>query len=253
MQLHCYHHSAKKYSDSVSIIIPAYNEEQRLIHSLKVLILFCRSHFFDFEIICVDDGSTDQTWKIIEQLCRYSFVKGVRLLQNSGKGEAVRQGMRAACGRFRFFTDADLPYATDSFLRALDLFQITGCDLVVGARDLEDSQESIKVSNGRKLAGKLFSLITTQLFDTGFQDTQCGFKGFTAHAAEFIFRNLTLTGYSFDIEIFTIAEKLGFTIEKMPVNLVMQRESKIRLFHDPFLMLFELARIYLGRNRPLRR
>ena len=249
----CDHRSSKKNSDLISIIIPAFNEEQRLIHSLERLIVFCRSHFSNFEIICVDDGSTDKTWKIIDRLRRYSFVKGLRLLQNKGKGEAVRQGMLAACGRFRFFTDADLPYAPGSFLRALDLFHMAGCDLVVGARDLAASKESIAISRVRRLAGKLFSLIASQMFDTGFPDTQCGFKGFTDHAAKVIFSNLTLTGYSFDIEIFTIAGALNLAIEKLPVNLVMQKESKIKLFHDPLLMLFELISLYLRRNRPLRR
>ena len=129
----------EKWKDPVSIILPAYNEENCILSSIKTLLTFCKDIFDDFEIICVDDGSTDKTGSLIREISHDHCVRALHLPENRGKGHAVKHGMRRARGRFRFFTDADLPYSLNAFSTAMECFNTRGCDLVTGARDLPDS------------------------------------------------------------------------------------------------------------------
>lgn len=238
----------KKWLDTVSIVIPAYNEEKRILPSLKVLTAFCESNFCYYEIICVDDGSTDKTWNLISQIKNDPFLKILRLPKNMGKGYAVKHGMLHAGGRFRFFTDADLPYSLDAFVIALKTFNTKECDLVTGARELAGSSYGSKAGLVRRISGQIFSAIATRLVKMDVSDSQCGFKGFTDYAAQRIFSKLQISGYAFDVEIFALAHAWNMKVCKIPVTLVKNDGSGIRLAKDPFYMFFDLLKIALSLN-----
>jgi len=235
--------STDKWNTSVSIIIPAFNEVQRILPSLKTLEGFCKNHFEKYEILCVDDGSTDGTGDVIERELPSNSVRVLRLPENRGKGYAVKYGMLQATGRYRFFTDADLPYHLDALEAAMAAFQDRGCDLVVGARKLDESRIGSGLSIPRRLAGKIFSALVRMILNIDIKDTQCGFKGFKDSAAQQIFSEVETRGYAFDVEIFVRAHALRMDICKIPVTLVKHAGSKIRLSRDPVIMLWELVKI----------
>ena len=238
-----------KWPDPISIVIPSYNEAGRILPSLKTLSSFCRDRFPGFEIICVDDGSSDNTWEIISGLSDMPFVKPLRLSENRGKGFAIQQGMRHAGGRFLFFTDADLPYCPEALDTAMNAFHQETCDLVVGARELSDPKRHMHVGQARSVASRVFSGIVARLFKLEVRDTQCGFKGFDRAAAQQIFSQLNVCGYAFDVEIFILAQRLGLKICRIPVTLVEQAGSKISLTRDPIVMLYDLIRLGIRESK----
>jgi dolichyl-phosphate beta-glucosyltransferase len=229
--------------DSVSIIIPGYNEEKRILRTLNVLYRFCEENLEAYEVLFVDDGSTDHTWEVVNEFDAPS-LRPVRLTRNRGKGAAVREGMLRAKGRYRFFTDADLPYDLEAFLTASELFRTSGCDMVVGARDLPGSLDRAGIDPLRKAASHAFSAIAARLLGLEIRDSQCGFKGFTAQAAENLFSRSTISGYAFDLEILSLARDLKLHICKLPVTLVENQGSKIHIARDGFSMLIDVLRIY---------
>jgi len=238
-----------KWRDPVTIVLPAYNEEKRILPSLKTLITFCELHFHNFEIICVDDGSTDRTWNLINKMHHKTCLKTLRLPKNRGKGYAIKHGMRHARGRFRFFTDADLPYSLDALIIAMESFNTEKCDLVTGARNLSDSSDWLEGGIIRWTASQVFSAITTRLLNMDVRDSQCGIKGFTDVAAQKIFSRLQITGYAFDVEIFALARAWNLKVCKIPVTLVKHSDTKILLSRDPFVMLLDILKIAQKRKR----
>ena len=232
-----------KWKEPVSIVIPAYNEADRILPSLRTLTAFCEKHFHRYEIICVDDGSTDGTWDRITGENPASSFQPLRLFQNRGKGYAIKHGMLHATGQFRFFTDADLPYHLDAFHTAMEAFRTKRCHVVTGARELSPGASGIKAGIPRRVAGRVFSSIASVLVRMDVQDSQCGFKGFSGPAGEKIFSRLRTSGYAFDVEIFSLARALNLTVCRIPVSLVKQAGSKIRLSRDPICMFVDLIRI----------
>jgi dolichyl-phosphate beta-glucosyltransferase len=227
----------------VSIVIPAYNEAGRIGSSLKRLYPYCEKHFAEFELLCVDDGSTDSTWEVISRWSVSPHIRGLRLDQNRGKGFAVTYGMRHAKGAFRFFTDADLPYAPDAFLAAMDRFRTGGCDVVTGDRDIYAGKGRQNSGIIRRFAGCVFSFLTTHLVKVDVRDTQCGFKGFSGEAAELLFPKIKTAGYTFDVELFGLAKIYDLRVCKIPVRLIQSEGSKIRMTIDPLFMFVDLLRV----------
>ncbi len=241
----------------ISIIIPAYNEAHRILPSLRMLTHFCDTHFNSYEILVVDDGSTDDTVETVGRV-DHGHVHIHRLPRNRGKGAAVAYGMDRARGRWRFFTDADLPYDLNVFLEAVASFQTQVCDIITGARDMAPAPSARAApsyagqmppvsgqnrNNLRRIAGEVFSHLVRHLVSIEVRDTQCGFKGFTAPAAVKLFPRLKTAGYAFDVEIFCLARSMSMRICRVPVTLMKTKGSKIRLNRDPFLMFIDLIRI----------
>lgn len=238
-----------KVKDSVSIIVPAYNEEDRILPTLESLAVFCEENFNSFEVVCVDDGSTDNTWGRITSTSLPGNFRALQLPQNKGKGAAVKFGMLNATGQFRFFTDADLPYGLDAFIDSIRVFRKSSCDVVTGLRDRSRISNGFSMLTLRNTAGKIFSNIVKRLIRIESTDTQCGFKAFTGDAAIDIFTRLKTERYAFDVEIFTIAAVLGLTVCDVPVTLTSHTGSKVRLSRDAVYMLKDLFEIAIRARR----
>jgi dolichyl-phosphate beta-glucosyltransferase len=233
-----------KLPDFISIIIPGYNEEKRISQSLKALSSFCEEHFERYEIVFVNDGSTDKTREIVENLAP-PFLKAIQLESNQGKGYAVRKGMLEARGDYRFFTDADLPYDLNAFPEAIRIFHATQCDVVAGARDLPESSDQSSQTQLRKLTSKCFSALVRFMLKVDVKDTQCGFKAFTAESAVKLFSLSNIRGYAFDVELFLLAGANNLRLSKIPVTLVRSGDSKIRMRGDVLFMVRDLLRLYI--------
>jgi dolichyl-phosphate beta-glucosyltransferase len=228
--------------DFISIIIPGYNEEKRIAQSLKALSRFCEEHFEKYEIVFVNDGSTDKTKEIVENLAT-PFLRTIHLESNQGKGYAVRTGVLEARCDYRFFTDADLPYDLNAFPEAIRIFRATQCDVVAGARDLPESSDQSGQSLLRKLTSKCFSVLVRFLLKVDIKDTQCGFKGFTAETAVKLFSRSSIKGYAFDAELFALARTSDLQICKVPVSLIERHHSKVRLSLDAPMMFWDVLKL----------
>lgn len=199
----------------LSVVIPAFNEERRLPATLKSVVEYLSPRGTSFEVLVVDDGSTDGTAATVE-----AFGDPVRLLpgrENRGKGHAVRKGMLAATGARRLMTDADLstPMAD---LPALEEALRRGYDIAIGSRALPGSNVEVRQGAFREGMGRVFNVGVRFLLIPELRDTQCGFKLFTAPAAQVAFSPSRLDGFSFDVEALVVARQHGLRIAEIPVT-----------------------------------
>lgn len=222
----------------LSVIIPAYNEEERIGATLKKINIYLTQNNYEFELIVVDDGSTDNTVGVAERF----HAKVLNQAKNMGKGAAVRRGMLEANGKVRLFSDADLSTPIEEINKILPFFN-QGFDVVIGSRALQ--QELIKEHQPwyRETMGKTFNFIVQALVIKGIQDTQCGFKAFTEKAANDIFSVAKIDGFSFDVEALFLANKLGYKVKETPVEWYNDDRSKVNPIFDSIKMLLEIVRI----------
>lgn len=223
----------------LSVVIPAYNEENRLPGTLAAILLFLRARGRAFEIVVVDDGSTDQTVAIAEQA-----GPEVRVLKNPGnrgKGYSVRNGMLSAQGEWRLMCDADLSTPIEE-LSALEEALQGGAQIAIASRAVEGAQLEKRQSIMRESSGRFFNLLVRWLHLKGIKDTQCGFKLFTAGAAEAAFRESRLDGFAFDVEALVLARRQGFTIREVPVRWRNDEQSRVSFGRGlaAFIDLFRL-------------
>jgi dolichyl-phosphate beta-glucosyltransferase len=228
----------------ISVIIPSYNEGRRIRPNLAKVVDYLRTRFTQFEVIVVDDGSTDDTSNEVARARRREpRVRLISYPANRGKGFAVRQGVLAAKGDAVCFTDADLSTpveAIESGLKGID----EGCPVVIASRRHPESVIALTQNAARDAFGRLFNLAVRTLLSLRFRDTQCGFKCFSREAAREIFSLARIDGYAFDVEIIVIAQRLGYRIKEIPVCWSNAPDSKVRpLRHLPSVAL-ELSKIY---------
>ena len=223
-----------------SVIIPAYNEAQRLPRFLDAVIAYFEGRDEPYEVIVVDDGSTDGTSAVVEAR-RLETVKLLRREHNTGKGAAVRAGMLWAQGAYRLFADADgaTPIAE---LKRLEPALVGGADVVIGSRVLRDPGVSVTARAHRVAFGRVFNWLVAQAGLQGVADSQCGFKAFTAPAAGHLFEPLATRGLAFDVEVLLRARAAGYRIVEVPVNWVDQPGSKTGVFRHGPGMLWQIAR-----------
>jgi dolichyl-phosphate beta-glucosyltransferase len=205
---------------SISIIIPAYNEEKRLPATLERIIcsLHCGTWSF-VEIVVIDDGSVDRTVEVAEQMRRE--CPGLRVLRNPGnrgKGYAVRHGVLECRGEWALFTDADLSAPIEELEKLWDAANQSKSQIAIGSRALDRGLIGVHQSWFRENAGRLFNLVMRIITGLPFRDTQCGFKLFEASAARAIFRRQVLEGFGFDVEVLFIARCLGYRTVEVPVK-----------------------------------
>lgn len=221
----------------LSIIIPAYNEADRLPPTLEEVLSFLAGLDFEAEVIVVDDGSSDGTYQKVGPPAR-----AIRNEENHGKGFAVRQGMLAATGDVRVFMDADLCVPLEFISRVIEQID-EGQDIVIGSRGVPGAKISAGNKEYRRPLGRVFNRCVQVLAIRGIQDTQCGFKGFRADVAQDLFSRQKLDGFAFDVEILFLARKLGYRILELPVTWTDAEGSRIRPFIDGAKMLLDVLRI----------
>lgn len=228
----------------LSIVVPAFNESLAVGLTLESISSYFRTTGLSYEIIVVDDGSTDDTADVIRAASRVE--PAIRLLclgKNQGKGVAVRAGVQEARGEVIAFIDADLPYSVQNLGDAIALVQSGATDIAIGARDLIASEFDPSYPALRRFMGKTFSLVVRSLLVPSIPDTQCGLKAFTADSARILFGESKLSGFGFDFEVLYLARKYGFRIERFPVSLSHRHESKVRLVWDSIGMFLDVLRV----------
>ncbi|MFC1601307.1 dolichyl-phosphate beta-glucosyltransferase [Candidatus Sumerlaeota bacterium] len=232
----------------LSIIIPAHNEERRLGATLAAIGRYLEEQDFAAEALVVDDGSGDGTVELAESFAERLPLRVIALEQNRGKGHAVRTGMLEARGAWRLFSDADL----STPIEELDKFWSVakkGGEVVIGSRALPESDVTVHQSWLRELMGRTFNLILRTLGLSGIRDTQCGFKLFSAAAAEQIFAEVSVDGFAFDVEALMLARRHGFDIREVPVKWVNSPDSKVSIVGDPLRMFWDVLRLRLRLRR----
>jgi glycosyltransferase involved in cell wall biosynthesis len=230
---------------SISIIIPAYNEEKRLPSSLERIVAYLERTDWQFtEIIVVDDGSRDGTAAVAER-----FAAGrpnVRVLRNPGnrgKGYSVRNGMLEAKGEWALFSDADLSAPIEELDKLWLAISKQSADVAIGSRALNRALIGVHQSSFREYGGRVFNLLLRVITGLPFWDTQCGFKLFQGGAAREIFRRQRAEGFGFDAEVLFIARHLGYKIAEVPVRWNHVEGTKMRLFSDTLRMVLDLVTI----------
>jgi dolichyl-phosphate beta-glucosyltransferase len=227
----------------VSIIIPAYNEEERIRSNLESIRAYLAAKPFVSEIIVVDDGSRDRTAEVARAALEGDPAhRVIRLEANQGKGYAVRTGVLASVGEVILFSDADLSTPVeelDKFLPRLE----EGFDVVIGSRAIPGCDIRVRQARPRQAMGRFFNRLVRLFVMKGCLDTQCGFKVFRRKAALDLFTRLQTPGFAFDVEILLLARKLGYRVAEVPVVWCDSRPSRVRLVRSSWGMLKELWRI----------
>lgn len=223
----------------LSVVIPAYNEERRLPGTLDTVCAFLATKPYAWEILVSDDGSTDSTAAIVSRAAEDDARIRLVLLAHRGKGWAVKNGMLAARGEWRFLCDADLSMPIE-FLDSLLPDEGMPPDIVIGSREAPGARR-IGEPRRRWLMGRAFNAVTRILAVPGIADTQCGFKVFRAAVAETLFPLQTLDGFAFDAEILFLARRRGFTAAEIGIDWHYRSESKVRPLRDGWRTLRDLV------------
>jgi glycosyltransferase involved in cell wall biosynthesis len=226
---------------AVSVVIPAYNEEHRLGSTLDVVTEYLRAQPWDWEVRVVDDGSLDGTSIVAMAAATTEPRVVVQREPHRGKGGAVKAGLSAARGDFRFICDADLSMPIGEIARFLPP-AASGFDLAIGTREGMRARR-IGEPMYRHLMGRLFNWGVQWLVLPGIEDSQCGFKMFTADAVRSIFPRVTVDGWAFDVEVLAVARAQGLRVIEVPIEWHYRAESRLNLLRDGWAMLEELLRI----------
>ena len=242
------------YEISLSIVIPAYNEQARLPRTVLETIRWCGTRKLDFELIIVDDGSRDDTLAIARLFEESDGRIRALACPHMGKGAAVRMGMLNAKGRFVLFMDADGATPLSEIPKLLANVEQQRYDVAIGSRVVQHPGEvQVRTKLHRRLIGRTFAFLVNLLAVKGIADTQCGFKMFRRDAAAAIFSRQKTAGFAFDVEILFLARRLALSIIEIPVNWVAQPGSKVNLVTDSMRMLWDISHLrWLHRNFEVR-
>ena len=224
---------------SLSIVLPCLDEAERLPGTLAAYLAHFPSTRAEVELIVVDDGSTDGTTAIADQIAAADpRVRVVRTPHNHGKGYAVRIGIQAAQGELVVFTDADGSYGPEQLERVVAALE--RAPVAIGARLGSDADPGSPL---RRLASRVFNRVMRLLLGLPFHDTQCGLKGFRRGAAEATFRRARVDGFAFDAEALWIARRLGIEVVEVPVRAEERQGSKVRLGGDALRMVADVWKV----------
>jgi dolichyl-phosphate beta-glucosyltransferase len=228
---------------NLSLVVPAYNEENRIETPLHPVVQYLRNKFNQWELIYSDDGSTDGTLKKLQQLQeKYPEIKIVGVSKNRGKGSAVKVGMSAASGNIILFSDTDFStpiQETEKLFQSLN----NGYDVAIGSRGLSDSQVEVHQAWPRETMGRLFNTILRSLLPIQFMDTQCGFKLFSRKAVDIILPRMHLEGFAFDVEMLIIAQANQLRIAEVPVVWKNVLDSRVHPIRNSIEMLRDILKI----------
>ena len=225
----------------LSIVIPAYNEEARLPASLEKIATFLGKQTYRAEVLIVENGSSDRTYAIAQEFEKKDPIFHVLHIEERGKGIAVKTGMLAAQGEYRFICDADLSMPIEEVNRffppVLEKF-----DIAIASREAPGAQR-IGEPAYRHFIGRAFNGFVKVMALPGLQDTQCGFKCFSAKAADHLFPLQTIQGWTFDVEVLFLARKFGYSITEVPIRWYFDAHSKVKFLRDSLHMAGDLVRI----------
>jgi dolichyl-phosphate beta-glucosyltransferase len=220
----------------LSIIIPAYNEESRLGESLTRIAAWINSSGIATEVLVVDDGSTDATAAVAENLrARFAELRVISNESNRGKGFSVRHGMLKARGRYALFTDADLSAPIDEAGKLFAAVQ-GEYDVAIGSRALNRSLISARQSRFREIAGIIFNTVVRLCLRLPFVDTQCGFKAFKREPCQIIFEQQRIERFGFDPELLYLARHHGLRAIEIPVRWAHSPGTKVSMLRDSLQM-----------------
>jgi glycosyltransferase involved in cell wall biosynthesis len=229
----------------LTIVIPAYNEEDRIGRTLNETFDYLDKQDYESEVIVVNDGSRDQTVEKVREF-ESRVDERLRLIDNPGnrgKGYSVRNGMLKAKGDIALFYDADLATPTSEIVKVIEPIEMKRYDVVFGSRALDRSLIGTRQSVIRETIGRAGNLIQYALTGLNFKDTQCGFKAFRREAAQSVFKLQRIDGFGFDPEILFIARKQGWRLLELPVRWNHVEGSKVNPFSSPIKVLLEVATI----------
>jgi glycosyltransferase involved in cell wall biosynthesis len=230
-------------SPRYSIVIPAYNEAQRVMTTLERVLAYADAQQWSLEVIVVDDGSRDNSADVISKFAeRDSRVRLVRNPGNRGKGYSVRNGMMHAQGQVMLFTDADLSSPIEEASKLLTALA-QGADVAIGSRWLRSELQTERQPLYRQLFSRLFNFALRLVLGLKFKDTQCGFKAFTAPAANLLFSRQKIERWGFDPELLFLSNKLGLEVHEVPVAWAHDDRSKMSYFRDGLHMGWEMLKI----------
>ncbi len=225
---------------NLSVIVPVFNESKRLEGLVKINE-FLKDQKFTSELIVINDGSTDDTLLKLEELQKkVPFTIGSYEI-NRGKGFAIKTGMLKASGKFRLFMDVDLSTPIEEFIKIQPF--LNKYDLVIGSRKMKGAKLIKRQPLIRETLGKIFTLLSQITLGVWVSDFTCGFKCFSATAAESIFNKTTIDRWGFDSEVLFLAKKNGFKIKEVPVSWTNDQGSKVKFPQDIINSLLELLTI----------
>ena len=225
-----------------SIVVPAYNERERIGGTLEQLLEHLHAHKWNAEIVVVDDGSGDDSFQLVSRFAlEHPEVRVIQNPGNQGKGYAVRNGMLNARGEVLLFTDADL---SSPISEAAKLFAALeqGADVAIGSRWLDPSLQFVRQSLKRRALSRLYNLFLRAVLQFPYHDTQCGFKAFNRQAAQMIFPQQRITRWGFDPEILFLAHRMGLKVAEVPVRWGHDERSKIHPVRDGVRMASDAIR-----------
>jgi dolichyl-phosphate beta-glucosyltransferase len=233
----------------LSIVVPAYNEEQRIAPTLRRLHGFLARAPWRTEIVVVDDGSTDGTVALVERLGReLAGVRCVRSVSNRGKGSAVRIGMLAARGAVRVMCDADGSMPPEEMPKLLERLG-AGADLAIGSRYAAGAAVTVAQPLYRRVWSRLCNAVVQRTLVPGIRDTQCGFKAFSAEAAVDLFGRAQIDGWAFDLEILALARRRGYRIDEVAVTWSDDQRSRVNPLADLWTVVREAITIRQNLSR----
>ena len=227
----------------LSVIVPAYNEEQRLPATLVRMREYLDGRGEPYELFVVDDGSNDSTLTTARTIAEgWPQMQVLALAENTGKGAAVRLGMLTAKGEHRIFSDADLSTPIEEMERLRELLH-GQCAVAIASRALPGSQIDVHQPGRREVMGRTYNRMLQIAALKGLHDTQCGFKAFTAEAAIACFEPLRTLRFGFDAEVLLRARRLGWTVAEVPVRWEHKEDSRVSAVRDSVGTLYDLLRL----------
>lgn len=236
----------------LSIIIPAFNEETRIEPTLRSIDRFLAPLGVRYEILVVDDGSTDGTVALVERLrADMPALRCLPCFENRGKGHAVRVGMLAGVGEVRLMCDADGSMPAEEMPKLIAPIFSGKADIAIGSRYVDGARTTAAQPWWRVVWSRLANRVVQTSLVAGIQDTQCGFKAFSAKAAEATFSRAIIDGWAFDLEVLALASKLGLRIAEFGVEWSDDERSRVSPVRDFLVVLREFATIHwnFGRGR----